>query len=292
MGKRRETFYFYVFVAPWILGFLVFMLYPLIMSGYYSFTEYNAATAPVFIGLDNYTKILQDDLFYKSIKATLLFTICSVPIGLMVSLYFATLLNKNVKGKTLFRTFLYLPSMISGVALSLLWIWIFNPQVGFLNYIISIFGIPPQLWLNDANLAIPSLVIMSLWGLGASTIIFLAALQGVPETLYEAATLDGCPTFRRMWNITLPMISPVLLFQLVTGLIGGFQAFTQAFIMTKGGPSYATHFYVYYLYQKGFADFELGYSSGLAWIMMIFIILITFAILKFSDHFVYTEERN
>lgn len=291
MKRKKEVFYFYLFVGPWILGFLIFMAYPLIMSAYYSLTEYNAASPPFFVGLKNYQRIFQDDLFYKSIKATILYTLASVPVGMLLSLFFASLLNRKIPGRAVFRTFLYLPSMISGVALSLLWLWIFNPEIGFLNYILSIFGVPAQQWIYDESLAIPSLVIMSFWGLGSSTVIFLAALQGVPVTLYEAADLDGCPVLIKMFRITLPMISPVFLFQLVTSMIAGFQAFTQAFIMTRGGPNYATHFYVYYLYQKGFADFELGYSSALAWIMMVIIVVITVFILKVSNRFVYSEER-
>ena len=292
MGRRKETLHFYLFTAPWIIGFLAFMAYPLCMSFYYSFTVYNAANAPTFIGLSNYSAIFRDDLFYKAVKATGLFTVTSVPIGLVLSLFFAMLLNRNLPGKTLFRTFLYFPSMVSGVALSLLWIWIFNPQIGFLNYYLSFLGIKGQLWFQDPKLAILSLVLMSFWGLGTSTVIFLAALQGVPAALYEAAVIDGCGPVRQLFKITLPMISPVFIFQLITGLIGGFQAFTQAFVMTKGGPSYTTFFYVFYLYQKGFADFELGYSSALAWIMMAAIIAITLFILKASNRYIYTEERN
>lgn len=292
MSKRKETKYFYLFICPWLIGFLAFMVYPLIMSLYYSFTEYNAATAPVWIGLDNYRAIFKDDLFYRAIGATLRYTVLSVPIGLVVSLFFASLLNRGTRGNGLFRTLIYLPSMISGVALSLLWMWIFNPQIGFLNYFLSLFHIKGLMWFQDPALAMPSLVLMSLWGLGAGTIIFLAALQGVPATLYEAALLDGCGPVRRLFSITLPMISPVLLFQLITGLIGGFQAFTQAFIMTRGGPSYATYFYVFHLYTKGFYDFELGYSSGLAWIMMVFIVIVTFLLMKASGRFIYSEERS
>lgn len=291
MRIKRETLYFYMFISPWIIGFLIFTAYPLLLSLYYSFTEYNAATAPIFVGLSNFKAIFKDELFYRSIKATIIYTITCVPIGLFLSLCFAMLLNRQIPGKTLFRTFLYFPSMVSGIALSLLWIWIFNPQIGFLNYFLSFFGIKGQMWLQDVKLALPSLVLMSLWGLGTSTIIFLASLQGVSESLYEAAKLDGCNSIRRFFNITLPMISPVFLFQLVTGLIGGFQVFTQAFVMTKGGPNYSTFFYVFYLYQKGFADFELGYASGLSWILMVGIVIITFLILKFSNRYVYTEEK-
>ncbi len=292
MRIKKETFYFYLFTAPWIIGFLAFMAYPLLTSLYYSFTVYNAVTAPTFTGLSNYSAIVKDDLFYKAVKATGIFTFTSVPIGLVLSMFFAMLLNRNIPGKTLFRTFLYFPSMVSGVALSLLWIWIFNPQIGFLNYFLSFLGIKGQMWFQDPKLAIPSLVLMSFWGLGTSTVVFLASLQGVPTTMYEAAWIDGCGPIKKFFKITLPMISPVFVFQLVTGLITGFQAFTQAFIMTRGGPSYKTFFYVYYLYQKGLSDFELGYSSALAWVMMAAIIVITVSILKFSNRYIYTEERN
>ena len=291
MSKKRETFYFYLFAAPWIIGFIAFMAYPLLMSFYYSFTVYNAVTPPTFTGLSNYKSIFTEDLFYRSLKATFYYTCASVPIGLVLSFLFASLLNKPVPGRTAFRTFLYFPSMVSGVALSLLWMWIFNSQIGFLNYFLSLFGLKGQMWFQDPKLAIPSLVIMSLWGLGTNTIVFLAGLQGVPAALYEAALLDGCGPFQRITKITLPLIAPVFVFLLITGLINGFQTFTQAFIMTSGGPSYATFFYVYYLYQKAFANYDMGYASALAWLLMAAVVIITILILRFSDRYTYSEER-
>ncbi len=184
---------------------------------------------------------------------------------------------------------MYLPSMISGVAMSLLWIWIFRPQIGLLNYMLSIFGIEGPLWLLDKDWAIPALILMNAWRTGGGMIIFLAALQGVPATYYEAAIIDGARPLRRFWNITLPFISPVFLFQLIMGIIGSFQVFTQAYVMTRGGPNYATLFYVYYLYQNAFSSFKMGYASAMSWVLAIIIGLMTFLILKFSDKFVYYE---
>ena len=292
MSRKREAFWFYLFISPWLIGFLAFMAYPLIMSFYYSFTSYNVVNPPEFVGLRNYINLFNDRLFRLSVRATTIYTLAAIPLGLLLSLFFAVLLNRPIPGRTLFRAFLYFPSMISGVGLSILWLWIFNPQIGVLNYLLNLFGISSQLWLLEPRLAIPSLVIMSLWGLGATTIIFLAALQGVPTTLYEVAMLDGCSPFRRMVNITLPLISPVFLFLLITGIIGGFQVFTQAYVMTNGGPNYATFFYVFYLFRRGFSDWDIGVATAMAWLLMVAIIFITILIFKFSKRFVYSEERS
>lgn len=289
MKKKKEIMYFYIFILPWIIGFLIFTIYPMLSSIYYSFTNYNVINPPEFIGLENYTYMLQDELIGYSVKATLYYSLISVPFTLLLSLGLAMLLNQKMPMKGFFRTAMYLPSMISGVAMSLLWIWIFRPQIGLLNYMLSIFGIEGPLWLLDKDWAIPALILMNAWRTGGGMIIFLAALQGVPATYYEAAIIDGARPLRRFWNITLPFISPVFLFQLIMGIIGSFQVFTQAYVMTRGGPNYATLFYVYYLYQNAFSSFKMGYASAMSWVLAIIIGLMTFLILKFSDKFVYYE---
>lgn len=291
MKKRinREAKYFYLFISPWLVGFLLFILYPVLSSLYYSFTDYDAITSPVWIGLDNYQELFEDELFWLSIEATVKYTLMSVPVHLLLSLGFALLLNQKVPFRNLFRTSMYFPSMISGVAISIMWLWVLNPQIGVLNYLLSLFGIKGPLWLLDENWALPALVIMSLWSVGGGMVIFLAALQGVPAILYEAATLDGASRFRKLWNITLPLISPVLLFQLIMNIIQSFQVFTQAYVMTKGGPAYSTMFYVYHLYKTAFYNFRMGYASAMAWILLIAILILTFIILKTSSRFVYYE---
>lgn len=289
MKRRTQTIYFYLFILPWILGFLIFSLYPILSSLFYSFTDYNITSSPVFVGFKNYITAFHDEVFWRSIKATLYYTVLSVPVGLMLSLLFALLLNQLVFGKGLFRTLMYLPSMVSGVSMSLLWVWIFNPQYGMANYFLSLFGIQGPAWLSSETWAVPSLIIMSFWTTGEGMVLFIAALQGVPKSLNEAALLDGANWFDRFCNVTMPMISPVFLFQLIINVINSFQVFTQAFVMTQGGPHYATTFYVYNIYQNAFVNFKMGYASALSWMLLIVVMVVTALIMKFSNKYVYYE---
>ncbi len=289
MSKKEHNRNFYLFISPWIIGFLLFTLYPIVSSFYFSLTDYDAAHTPNFVGLSNYISAFQDPVFAVSIKVTFYYTLISVPLGLILSLIFAMLLNANVSCKGAFRTFMYLPSMISGVSLSLLWSWIFNPQFGIVNHLLSLMNVEGPLWLMDENWAVPSLIIMSLWTTGEGMVLFLAALQGVPKNLIEASVLDGAKFFDRLRNVTLPMISPIFLFQLIIGLINSFQVFTQAFVMTKGGPHYATTFYVINIYQNAFVNFKMGYASALSWMLLIGVMAITWFILKFSKRYVYYQ---
>jgi multiple sugar transport system permease protein len=286
---RKDTKYFYLFIAPWIIGFLLFQLYPIAASLFYSFTDYDALHSPSFVGLKNYIDAFHNEVFRGSIVSTLYYTALSVPIGLLLSLFFALLLNQAVPGKGIFRTLMYLPSMVSGVSMALLWVWIFNPQFGLLNYFLSLLHISGPAWLADAKWAVPSLVIMSFWTTGEGMVLLLAALQGVPKSLTEAAIIDGANWFKRFRHVTVPMISPVLLFQLIINIINSFQVFTQAFVMTKGGPHYATTFYVYNLYQNAFVNFKMGYSSALSWLLLIVIMSLTAFIMKASNRFIYYE---
>lgn len=288
--EKREQRLFYIFIAPWIIGFIVFTLYPLLSSLYLSFTQYDIVNPPKYIGLQNFIDMFHDELFYRSIKATLYYTLVSVPVGLILSICVALLVNQKVPGQRFFRTAIYLPTVVGGVAMSLLWLWILNPDLGILNYLLQkFFNIKGPQWLLDENWAIPSLILMSFWGVGQGMVIFLASLQGVPSSLYEAALLDGANSWQRFWNVTFPMISPVVLFQLITGIIGSFQVFTQAFVMTQGGPHYATLFYVYYLYQNAFSNFKIGYASAMAWLLLVSVAILTYIIMKFSNSFVYYE---
>lgn len=289
MKRRTQTIHFYLFILPWILGFLIFSLYPILASLFYSFTDYNITSSPVFVGLKNYTTAFHDEIFWRSIKATLYYTALSVPVGLLLSLFFALLLNQLVFGKGFFRTLMYLPSMVSGVSMSLLWVWIFNPQYGTANYLLSLFGIQGPAWLSSETWAVPSLIIMSFWTTGEGMVLFIAALQGVPRSLNEAALLDGANWFDRFCNVTMPMISPVFLFQLIINVINSFQVFTQAFVMTQGGPHYATTFYVYNIYQNAFVNFKMGYASALSWMLLIVVMVVTALIMKFSNKYVYYE---
>lgn len=289
LKRRTQTRYFYLFIAPWIVGFLAFQLYPILSSLYFSFTDYEIPGKPVFIGFQNYITAFHDSIFFQSIEVTLYYTLLSVPIGLLLSLFFAMLLNQNVLGKGIFRTLMYLPSMVSGVSMSLLWVWIFNPQYGVANYLLSLIRISGPAWLSDEHWAVPSIIIMSFWMTGEGMVLFLAALQGVPRSLEEAALLDGANRFQRFRHITLPMISPIILFQLIINIINSFQVFTQAFVMTQGGPHYATTFYVYYIYQNAFVNFKMGYASALSWMLLAAVMIVTVLIMKFSNRFVYYE---
>lgn len=287
--SRREGMYFYLFIMPWLIGFAVFAMYPILASLYYSFTDYDIISKPTFIGLDNFKELFQDELFYKSISVTLKYTFISVPLSLILSLLFAMLINQKVPARGFFRTAMYFPSMVSGVSMSLLWFWVFNPEIGFLNYILSWFGVKGPAWLLDENYALWALIIMSFWGMGTGMLIFLAGLQGVPASLLEAARLDGAGRWKTFWNVTFPMISPVFLFQLIMSVIESFQVFTQAYVMTQGGPNYSTRFYVYNLYVSAFKDFRLGYASAMAWLLLIAILIVTIIIMKTSNRYVYYE---
>ncbi|CAH8711966.1 sugar ABC transporter permease [Paenibacillus thiaminolyticus] len=287
--SKRDNMYFYLFISPWLIGFIVFALYPILASLYYSFTDYDIISSPHFIGLDNYKELFEDELFYKSIAVTLKYTLISVPLGLFLSLIFAMLINMKIPARGFFRTAMYFPSMVSGVSMSLLWFWIFNPEVGVFNYILSWFGVKGPAWFLDENFAIWALIIMTFWGVGAGMIIFLAGLQGVPSSLLEAAKLDGAGRWTTFWNVTFPMISPVFLFQLIMSVIESFQVFTQAYVMTQGGPNYSTRFYVYNVYVSAFKDFRLGYASAMAWLLLLAILIITVIIMQSSNRFVYYE---
>jgi multiple sugar transport system permease protein len=287
--RRREMLVGYLTLSPWAIGFLIFTLGPMIASLWFSFSEYKIIQAPRWIGLANYQRMFTDDLFYKSLQVTVYYTVASVPLGIVAALIVAVLLNQNVWGARIMRTIFYLPSVISGVAVSLVFAWIFNYRFGILNYILGLIGIHGPDWLGWRQWALPAFVLMSLWGIGGNMIILLAGLQGVPVTLHEAAEIDGANAWRRFWSITLPMISPAILFVSIMSIIGSFQTFTQAYIMTGGGPAYATLFYLLYLYRNAFSWFEMGYASALAWVLFAIILICTLLALQVSRSSVHYE---
>lgn len=286
---RREAFMGYLLTSPWSLGFLLFTLGPMIASLYFSFCEYKVIKPPVFIGLANYSRMFADELFYKSLRVTAVYTVVSVPLGILAALAVAVLLNQKIPGARVIRTIFYLPSVVSGVAVSLVFVWIFNHRFGILNYIIGLAGIEGPNWLGNPRWALWALILMSLWGIGGNMIILLAGLQGVPVSLHEAGMIDGAGSWKRFWSITIPMISPALLFITIMSIIGSFQVFTQAYIMTGGGPAYATHFYLLYLYRNAFNWFEMGYASALAWVLFVIILICTLGTLRGSQSAVHYE---
>ena len=279
-----------LFILPWLLGFLAFNLYPLLASFYYSFTSYNVLTPPEWIGFENYKELFfNDSLFLISLKNTLYYVVVAVPLYLVAGVFLAILLNLKVKGMSLLRTMFYIPSIVPIVATAILWRWIFNPQIGLMNALLNKVRLPSIGWLTDPFWAKPSLILMGLWGIGGGMVIYLAGLQDVPQDLYDAADVDGANWWQKTIKITIPMISPVIFFNLIMGIIGAFQYFTQAYIMTNGGPLNATLFYSLYLYQNAFTFFKMGYASAQAWILFIIVLLATVIVFKSSARFVFYQ---
>lgn len=288
--KVRERRAFWLFVSPWILGFIAFTGFPVVATLVLSFTDYRGTSArPSFIGLSNYHHLFQDAVYRKSLIVTFYYVGLSVPLSLVGAMALALLLNKRMRGLRIFRTIFYLPSVLSGVAVSLLWQWILDPNFGFLNKILGRFGLPEPDWFQGTSTVIPAFVLMSLWALGGPMVIYLAALQGVPGELYEAAQLDGATSFRQFLSITVPMLSPATLLNLITGIIWAFQVFVPGYVITSGGPNYASEFYVLYLFQNAFSFFRFGYAAAQAWILFLIIMVFTILVLWSSRRFTYYE---
>jgi multiple sugar transport system permease protein len=296
-GHIRRTLEGYLFVSPWLAGFILLTAGPMIASLYISGTSWTMLSPPVWVGAQNYARLLGDDSrFGLSLLNTLTYVALAVPLGLAVSLLLALLLNRRIPGRGLFRTLFFLPSITNLVAVSLLWMWILNPEYGLLNGALRMAGIDGPLWFQSEQWAKPALVVMSLWGTGGTMIVFLAALQGIPGELYEAAELDGAGTLGKFVHITLPMISPAFLFNLIVGIIGSSQVFTQAYVMTgsaqpgsEGGPNNATLFVVLYLYKKAFQEFTMGYAASIAWVLFFLILVATVLQMKLARRWVYYE---
>jgi multiple sugar transport system permease protein len=277
-----------LFCLPWLIGLSVFLIYPLCAAFYYSLCDYSVLLPPVFIGFDNYVDLLHDPLFWHSLYNTAYYAIGSVLLGFLVSLTLALLLNSKVKGLGIYRTIFFLPSLMPVLASSTLWLWMYNGQSGIINTGLRQLGLRGPAWLADPAWSKPAIVIMAVWGAGNAMVVYLAGLQDVPSALYEAAIIDGAGFFQRLFNVTLPMISPVIYFNVVLSIIAGFQAFTQAFIMTggTGSPERSTLFYVLNLYNVGFQDLRMGYASAMAWVLFVIILLVTFAATKLAGRWV------
>ena len=290
--RRKEAIQGLLLVSPWIVGLVVFFIGPIIASLYLSFTDYNVLKPPVFVGISNYvTAFTADRLFPIAIEKTVYYVVLTVPLVILGSLGLALLLNRGARGTNLFRTMFFMPSLIPVVASAVLWVWIFQPQVGLLNFLLQLVGIRGPSWLGDPSTALPSLALITLWGSvgGTTMIIFLAGLQGVPQEMYDAAAIDGAGSWRKFLNVTLPLISPTMLFNLVLGIIGAFQVFSITYVATTGGPAYATWFYVYYLYQQGFNYYHMGYASAMAWIFLVIVLCFTYLQVRWSQNWVYYE---
>ncbi|HUC93819.1 MAG TPA: sugar ABC transporter permease [Paenibacillus sp.] len=279
-----------LFALPAMLGFIIFVAGPMIASLIFSMTDWSIGSDMKFTGLENYrTMTAEDPLFSKSLFVTLYYTIGSVPLGIMAAFLIAMLLNQKVKGLAIFRTVYYLPVLVPSIANSMLWLWLFNPDFGLFNSMLRSVGLPGSQWIYSETAAIPSLILMSTWGVGNAAVIFLAGLQGVPGHLYEAVEVDGGGALRKFWHVTLPSMTPTIFFNVIMGMIGTLQVFDQAYVMTNGGPNNATLFYIFYLYRKAFSEAQMGYAAALAWVLFLIIMALTALVFRSSRFWVYYE---
>lgn len=276
-----------LFASPWIIGFAIFTLYPVAASFYYSFTVYPIGQAPKWIGLQNFRDLRDDQLFWTSLYNTAYYVVFALPLGTVWALALAFLLNVKVRGIVVFRTIFFMPTIVPLVASSVIWLWIFNPQYGLVNGFLALFGITGPSWLDSIQMSKPALILMSLGSVGYAIVIYLAALQDVPLELYESAEIDGANNWQKVINVALPMISPAILFTVITGMIGAFQYFTQAYVMTGGGPLNSTLFFSLYLYRNAFEQFKMGYASAMAWILLVIILMTTLLVFRTTARLVY-----
>jgi len=290
-AQRRDLRDGLLFTSPFILGVLALWVGPMLYSLYLILHKWNMLKAPKFIGLGNFERMLNDPLVGKSLVNTAYYTFLGVPLQLLVAFSLAVMLNQQIRGLGIYRTVYYLPSITPAVAFAVVWLQILNPEFGVLNQVLSWFGLGPVNWLFNPAWSKPALIIMSLWLTGFQMIIFLAGLQSVPKELQEAAEIDGANTWRRFVTVTIPIISPIILFNMIIGIIGSFQVFTAVFIMTEGGPQDSTLFMVLYLYQNAFEHFRMGYAASLAWVLFLIILIFTAIQFFFANRWVYYEGK-
>lgn len=289
-NRQKEAMYGWLFALPAIIGMLAFDVGPMVASVLIAFTEWNGVTPPQWVGLANYEEILfRDDLFLLSLRITTVFAFVSIPLNLVTGFLLALLLNQKIRGQSLMRTLYYLPSIVPLVAVAALWRWIFLKRFGLLDIGLAMMGVQAPDWLGDPNWVLPAFIVMGLWGVGGGMLINLAGLQAIPTDLYDAASIDGANAFRRLINVTIPMMTPLILFNLVMGIIGGLQVFVVAFVMTEGGPNNASLFYMLHLYHTAFEYFRLGYGSSLALILFLYIVILSALVFRSSTAWVYYE---
>lgn len=287
-ARRRDLRNGLLFISPWIVGFGGLLLYPISASLYYSFCEYSVLQPAVWVGPANYGELMRDEVFWKALYNTLFYAAFALPLGLLVSLALALLLNTGVRGMTVFRTVFFLPALVPMVALAVIWLWVLNGDKGVLNYFLSSLHLQGPPWLTDPSWAKPALIMMSLWGVGQAVVIYLASLQDVPVQLYEAADLDGASWWHKMWHVTFPMISPVILFNLIMGIIGSLQFFAVPYVISPtGAPARSIYFLTMYLYDSAFSYLRMGYACAMAWILFVIILILTLLALKVSAKRVY-----
>lgn len=287
---RQEYIAFYLFASPWLLGLVCLTIGPMIASLVLSFADYPVITAAKWVGLANYNKLFTDDkLVWQALKVTLTYSAGAVPLILTLSFLVALLLNQGIRGVRIYRTIYYMPTVISGVPVAVLWLWLLNPQFGMVNHLLDWWGIKGPEWFFSKTWVIPAFIMIGLWGMGVTMVIFLAGLQDIPQHLYEAAEIDGAGSWSRFRHVTLPMMSPVILFNVVIGIIDSFQLFTPALIITRGGPDNASLFYGLYLYDNAFRYLKMGYASTLAWLMFVMVALLTLLVFRITGNWVYYE---
>ncbi len=291
-SSQREALNGILFISPWIIGFSVFMLYPLLSSIYYSFCDYSVLRPPIYIGLKNYSNLMHDEIFRIALMNTAQYAVVALPLSALVALVLALLLNTKVKGMTFYRALFYVPSLVPAVAMGVLITWIFNGQYGVLNALLApvlhVIGQKPPNWLSDPNWSKGTLIIMAAWGAGNAMVIYLAGLQDVPQQLYEAADLDGAGWWSKTWHVTLPVLSPVILFNVIMGMIGTLQVFTVPYLVSpSGSPARSIYFYTMYLFDNAFIYHKMGYASAMGWIMFLIILALTFLSIRMSKRFVH-----
>jgi multiple sugar transport system permease protein len=288
--QLRRNLEGWLFASPWIIGFVLFTVGPMLASAVMAFMSWDLLSSPRFVGLDNFKQALWGDpLVWQSLKVTTIYAVVAVPLNIVLGLGLALLLNSGIRGLRAYRTAFFLPSVLSGVAVALLWRWVFENQFGLANTMLASIGLRGPNWLGDGTWALPALIIMNIWSVGGGMIIYLAGLQGIPTDFYEAAEVDGANWWQRLWSITLPLVTPALFFQLVIGVIQALQVFTQPYVMTGGGPYNSTLFFVLYLYQNAFQYFQMGYASTLAWLLFFYILVLTLGIFRSGDTWVHYE---
>ena len=291
--RRGETVLAWAMVSPWLVGFFLLTAFPMAASLALSFMDWDMLSPPRWTGLANYERLFFiDPLALHSLKITVVFSLVSIPLNIVFGLAIAMLLNTNIRGLSVFRTIYYLPAILSGVAVAILWQWIFSTEFGLLNTALRLLGIEGPAWLGSKIWVIPAFVVMRLWSVGGGMVIYLAGLQAIPTDLYEAAEIDGANWHQRILRITLPMLSPTIFFQLITGVIFSMQIFTETFIMTNGGPANASLFYMLYLYRQAFQYFKMGYASALAWVFFVVILLLTLILFATAKFWVYYEAES
>jgi multiple sugar transport system permease protein len=288
--QRSETIQFYMFISPWLIGFLVFFLYPLLSSLYYSFTRYEIGGRPMWIGLRNYVDMFTDPRYLNSIKVTFIFALVSVPLITAVSLGLALILSQQLRGINLFRSIYFMPSVMPMVAVSLTFFYVLRPETGPLAGLLSIFGIEGPRWLGEPEWALPALIMIYVWLVfGGQMVIYMAGIKGIPSDLYEVAEIDGAGGWAKFWNVTIPMLTPTIFLNLVLGIIGAMQIFDIPYVMTEGGPADATRTYMIHLYNRGWVEIRMGSGSAMGWILFLIIMAITLLVVRSSQAWVYYE---